>query len=377
VHGLLSMKLGAVLSIILICLFSANSAKAIFLGGGPATYSGVSAVTIDHTKVGTVNNTDQSNFPVLISGTYATLKTVANGGQIINTVSSNGQTVPADLVFSSDAKGTTLLSWEIASYNATTGAIEVWVKVPTVSHTTDTVIYLLYGNAGITTYQGTATSTWDSNFRGVYHAPNGTTLSTNDSTSNAFNLTNTGTATATTGKIDGGGNLNGTSQYFSSSASFLASNSTNYTWEGWVYSTTTAVSQHFFTLGASTSQYSIELFTSGANWEMYQLNGTDVNAAQNGTFTANVWHHVAGSWDGSNIRLYVDGALAATTACNGRTATGTITKFGAAGNGTSNFWNGILDEMRLSNVARSTDWIKTEYNNQNSPSTFYTLSPTL
>lgn len=34
-------------------------------------------VTIDRTKV---PNTDQSNFPVLFSGTYSYLATVANGG---------------------------------------------------------------------------------------------------------------------------------------------------------------------------------------------------------------------------------------------------------------------------------------------------------
>ena len=34
-------------------------------------------------------------------------------------------------------------------------------------------------------------------------------------------------------------------------------------------------------------------------------------------------------------------------------------------------WNGIIDECRISNSVRSADWIATEYNNQNSPSTFY------
>jgi RHS repeat-associated protein len=36
--------------------------------------------------------------------------------------------------------------------------------------------------------------------------------------------------------------------------------------------------------------------------------------------------------------------------------------------------NGLLDETRISNIARSADWILTEYNNQNSPSTFYGIS---
>lgn len=32
-----------------------------------------------------------------------------------------------------------------------------------------------------------------------------------------------------------------------------------------------------------------------------------------------------------------------------------------------------MDEVRISATARSWDWIKTKYNNQNSPSTFYSV----
>ena len=35
--------------------------------------------------------------------------------------------------------------------------------------------------------------------------------------------------------------------------------------------------------------------------------------------------------------------------------------------------DGIVDEVRISNIARSADWVKTEFNNQNSPGTFYTI----
>jgi hypothetical protein len=35
--------------------------------------------------------------------------------------------------------------------------------------------------------------------------------------------------------------------------------------------------------------------------------------------------------------------------------------------------HGTLDEIRISNTNRSTDWIKTSYNTQNAPASFYTL----
>src|ERR1700736_7070434 len=100
-------------------------------------------ITIDHTKV---PNTDQTNFPVLISGTYPYLATTANGG---NVRSANGY----DIIFTSDAAGTSNLTFERESYNPTTGTATFWVKIPTVSHTTDTAIYMFYSNSSVTTDQ--------------------------------------------------------------------------------------------------------------------------------------------------------------------------------------------------------------------------------
>jgi len=37
-------------------------------------------------------------------------------------------------------------------------------------------------------------------------------------------------------------------------------------------------------------------------------------------------------------------------------------------------FNGLIDEARISSVARSADWIETEYTNHSSPSNFYSLS---
>jgi len=36
--------------------------------------------------------------------------------------------------------------------------------------------------------------------------------------------------------------------------------------------------------------------------------------------------------------------------------------------------DGIIDEVRISQVARSEDWIKTSYNNQSDPALFYTVT---
>src|SRR5690348_14103821 len=151
-------------------------------------------IVIDPTKCGSV---DSSNFVFLFSGTYTWLATIANtNGQIFNTVSSNGVTIPADLAFYSDQFLTSRLPFEIASYSSSTGKIEAWVQVSTLSHTTPTVLYIAYGDANQTSDLsgfGSGTNPWDSNYRAVWHLGDGTTLNLNDSTSNNNNLTNNNT----------------------------------------------------------------------------------------------------------------------------------------------------------------------------------------
>ena len=111
-----------------------------------------------------VPHTDQTNFPVLISlpaNTYTDLKTTANGGVVTN---ANGY----DIIFTSDAAGTQPLAYERESYSGSTGAMIDWVNVPTVSHSSNTSIYLFYGNASVNTDQSNPSGTWDSNYAVSY-----------------------------------------------------------------------------------------------------------------------------------------------------------------------------------------------------------------
>ena len=119
--------------------------------------------------------------------------------------------VPPATIFSSVRIPTVSPSWdhELEEYNPVTGQVIAWIRIPTLSHTTDTVLYAFYGNASITTSQQSPTGVWDSNYMGVWHvANNGGQLSLVDSTSNANNAANNG-AISTAGKIDGGMKTNG------------------------------------------------------------------------------------------------------------------------------------------------------------------------
>ena len=73
-------------------------------------------------------------------------------------------------MFSSDAAGHNKLDYEIDSYNGTTGAVaEPGVRVPVVSHTNDTALYMWYGNPYIGTSQENRTGVWSNGYAGVWH----------------------------------------------------------------------------------------------------------------------------------------------------------------------------------------------------------------
>src|SRR5712692_2468106 len=159
----------------------------------PTGYAYERSISIDHTKV---PNSDRNNFPLFISGTYSYLATAANGGDVQN---SNGY----DVIFTSDSGCATKLNHEVESYNATTGAVQYWVRVPAVSHTSDTVIYICYGNASISTSQENKNGVWDSSFLNVLHFGDGTTFNGTDSTSDSNTGTLESPASVAGGKIGG------------------------------------------------------------------------------------------------------------------------------------------------------------------------------
>ena len=93
-----------------------------------------------------------------------------------------------------------------------------------------------------------------------------------------------------------------------------------------------------------------------------------------GRFATSQESHTAGTGL-QNAALYLDGVLKPTTGGSGTLATQFWTYFDVQHSpaySTSDM-TGISDEFRISNAARPAGWIATEFNNQNSPGTFFSL----
>lgn len=325
------------------------------------------AITIDHSKVaGTL-----SNFPVLVNITDANLQASA-------------QASGADILFT-DSSGTTKLAHEIESYISATGQLVAWVNVPSLSSSTDTVIYLYYGNSGASS-QARPALVWDANYRGVWHLKeqgNGTAGEYKDSTSLGNNATGGAGTVAyvpsrTTGKIGFGQQFSGNQLIYGTTSSIGNVNG-DQTISLWYEVTSNSPSRsNFFVLrtagGGSANQAVFVGPTSGscspyaAPIGMTQWGGTctiDASAPAAGT-----WHFLAFTASGGTNTLYIDGAQVATStqALQG----GTIGEFlwGSYATTPSEPLTGLIDETRVSNIARSAAWIQTAYSNQNSPATF-------
>ena len=359
---------------------SAVASATYTIGGSGNGYGYHRTITIDHSKV---PNTDQSNFPFLFDTTDALLKTTGNGGHVS---SSSGY----DIIFTSDAAGTVKLDHEIESYDASTGQLVAWVRIPAVSHTTDTVIYLFYGNSGITTSQENKTGVWDANFKGVWHLPNGSTLSANDSTTNADNGTPQNSPAAVGGQIGGAaGFVRSNQQYINlGNNSSLWNGLTSMTWSAWIYptenpgTTTTSVlsrgtdSGWRIAVGSPDHSGAIECWLRGSSGTVKI--GTESTVSNYVNSILNTWNYITCAYDGSTFSMYVNGALVTSTSATAGPYGGGAGDYDhdvyIGNHFADGYFSGRIDEARVSGIARSEDWITTEYHNQGSPSTFYVLS---
>ena len=158
--------------------------------------------------------------------------------------------------------------------------------------------------------------------------------------------------------------LDGTGDYISIADSADFNFTSAYTVEGWIFKTDTGYSYLMSQLqDNSTSASNFALVVVGSNLQvlLLQMQGSTQVVADGGAgssgFTLNAWHHIAGSWDGSNMRLFVDGVLKATTSTSTAPNDGSCPltigcRTASGGSGGSEFTAGYISNARVvKNVA--------------------------
>lgn len=332
-------------------------------------------ITVDYTKV----PSNQTNFPV-----YVDLANLPAGFHThVN------QTDARDIRITK-ADGNTELPREVVFYTAASDTGELYFKADSLSSTVNTDFYIYYGNSGATEPAANSAygsqNVWDSNYLFVHHYGNGSTLSLTDSTANANNGINSG-ATAVAGKTGGAVAMSGVNQIYTIADKVQFRSLTALSIEVWGYLVASDTTGYFFLtknvndVTPADPYEDIAFFGDTTRNTIFRLSSSPTTGWTDNTQAAaymplTTWTGLAATYDGSTMRTYKNGAVSATTTSISRT-TGVNTNplrvgdFGPAGYAYD--YNGKMDEMRMSNIARSGTWLSTQYNNQNSPSTFYVV----
>jgi hypothetical protein len=336
-------------------------------------------ITVDHTKV----TADLNDFPLLINIIDTDLHTdVLPGGE--------------DIAFMVDGQ---FVEHEIEyfdrDYSPSEAHLIAWVKVPFLSSSSDTIITMLYGNSDARSLE--TSGVW-SDYEMVHHmneAPNRTLI---DSSGNLHYGSSFGSMTDSqlvAGAI-------GSSIDFDGSNDAITVGQINtdewpsFTVTGWVNQDVSGDDRIFSkapdTNAANalihfaiddTNSFRVRMRTDGTG------GGSSGSVDANALTTPGNWAFLAWSWSEAtaSMRLYVNGTFDKAVTRDGDTIfdshlTESLDSYSLVpfiiGNwqtGTANnrFFNGQIDEMRLTQIVLSDGWIETEFNNQLNPSTFYSV----
>jgi hypothetical protein len=330
-------------------------------------------LTVDHNDI----DDALSNFPVLL---YISTSSGRNSEDISFVFDELGSDANRKKIAVTTSDGETQCYVEIEKWDHANEQAWLWVKAPSISSGADTDFYLYYDadHADNTDYVGDPNSTpaesvWDSNFKFVSHMKDDPDTShIRDSTANSTDGTKKGTnePAEATGKISKAQDFDGDDDLINlgsiGSGHPLMLNGTDVTIEFWAkwdgngdaYQRVVDKS----TAGSMSNGYgafldlvnNFELWADGGRW-IASVTGLSLSGA---------WHYYvlraqAGTTTGNAYLDIVDktGTKVARTIPN---ATANM-RIGSWNHDDAREFKGLLDEIRISNVARSYAWIKATY----------------
>jgi hypothetical protein len=285
-----------------------------------------------------------------------------------------------DILFT-DANGAAL-DYERESYNATTGELLAWVRIPNLSTNTDTEIQVLYGNPAISTDQTNPTDVWSTRYSGVWHFEN----SLNDATIHGIDGTNVGTTT-TAGQIGQARNYV-TGQYITlPDNNTVGFNVDQFVFSAWIQIPDLTNQHPYMWIGNTGPVVENAFYATAVNsTEIPRLFVRDLvdlyNFSANNPISINDWHYIVSIVDFSaatdNISIYVDGVFDGSTTIElSPDYTSGLPyermRFGTDPLASLFFFQGIGDEFRALRSSVSAGWIKTEFDNQLDPAAFINI----
>lgn len=331
-------------------------------------------ITIDSSDIDSV----LSNFPIMVylsrwagqdqnddvSFIFSELESNANRKKIAVTTSD----------------GTTQCYVEIENWDHSNLEAYLWVKIPNISSSVDTKLYLYFDKSqpDNDSYVGDPNSTpaenvWDSNYVIVTHLKDDPDTShVRDSTSNNNDGTKTGAnePIEKLAKIDRGQDFDGTDDIITiSHSATIAEISSSFTVEGWFL--WEGGDTHVFWKDNSLEWFGFSISAPIRLWfRLVDLGYAYKTTYPSYKFPTNEWRHVVWKWaknvNDGKVQCFINGVE---TSYDVQEPLSTDMKMDATkhfiiGNCSANYWDGKIDNFCLSKVARSNAWIKAIYETQ-------------
>lgn len=312
-------------------------------------------ITFDNTTVNLdVISTDLVDFPVLVK--------LEDGVNIdYSKTRDNGE----DIRFT-DSEGT-VLSYEIELWDES-GVSIVWVRVPMITADSDSdFIYMYYDNDEAEDAQEPQ-NVWDDDYKAVWHNTDLTSTLIEDSTT----LNNIGKRSANEplevdSPIGKAQRYDGQNDY-SKTLNNVDGPSSRLSIEGWFKhngngsnyeavlhkGTNSTIGSSSFWMGLADND-DITATIGAGNGVGWAAGRTSTNAV------LNQWYYVAATWDGSVVRVFVDGLQVSQYNLSNYTNLNTPTRMGASSDGSNYQFNGDIDDVRISGTDRSPSWIAATY----------------
>lgn len=290
--------------------------------------------TIDHTKI----DEDLSDFPILV---------VLNSTNIDY---SKTQDAGQDIRFYNGSENTQL-KYEIEKWNES-GNSYVWVKIDSISSSTDTDFYIYYGNDTISDGQDKH-NTWNNNYMAVWHQKDGS-----DSTANERTLSITGATPTSNNYLDGGYDYSADSARMTRDENLFASRPRTVTVATeWSNQNT----EYGHLVSANYGRTYINYYYGKAQAVYYT--GSEYVKTTSDAIPSQSFVVITGVFNASGVDIYVNGTHKnSTTGASDEMYSSAKFALGVnAYDYSSRDYDGKLFEVRIMNEASSPAWIKADY----------------
>lgn len=325
---------------VLLCPLAPGSARAWW----NADWDARKKIVIDPKAANTSDTNDLAGVPVLIrlhTGNFRFVDMQDNGAAL--------RFIAAD--------DKTPLPFQIERYDWVNELAYVWVRLPKLAATgTPPFIWLYFSNQNATPAED-AKATWDANQTLVLHFSTKNVLP-QDATASGNNAASSTATMVPTGRIDAAAHYDG-SQFTTvpASPSLKLTARGGFTFSAWVRSEASQQTAVLFQQQDGPRALTIALDNDQPVARLTSDDGSVIATPAKTALTPGAWHYLAVTAS-DRLVVYLDGAEVAAVPVTLPDLAGDPRIGGTPTAGTG--FRGLLDEVRLANVARTASWLNTE-----------------